>query len=589
MLIKATRIRTATGARALARHLLQGDENEAIVVVRGTVADLHDAVADAKRFNRLYALRHIVIAPEVAMDRQQFERAAQALGDEFGFDPALALVVEHQKSRAVAGVSDRHWHLVVAETDAATGRVLSSRFSHPRHEKIGRLLELEFGHPIVPGAHDIAVLATLRGEGRNELADRIAAALGQGPKPVSAYSVEAHQAGKRIGVDLAQARQHIRLAWASSTNGDDFRSRLAGHGLELAAGEKPGVVIIRDRATGMVLGAANRLAGIRRADFNNIMERNAHDDQQPANHAQRRTDDPGRNGHSEARSGYHPRTGEGDSVADEGRVDLRDRRDVEPIAEHRDAGGGQQQKLASSPSEAGRARAGAGLAPGDGQRLIAVITTSGTTMLALAKSISSITAVDQTRQNLAGMEAAARSRIGATEAKANDPVPHRLYVARLYRDGTDRRHAEAVQEYRAAQERLTAVPETKQSFIDRLLGRPQPVKGTEKLERELSAARDNLIAADHLATSAMARLARIEREETAARIERMSAMETERRAGLEMLSAALMAQRMVRYYPALVYSGPTFAAWAGRKIERKRRKGLRNPNARNIWGLPIEP
>src|SRR5690606_39253359 len=115
--------------------------------------------------------------------------------------------------------------------------------------KVARLLELEFGHPLVTGAHDVAVLAALRGHGHGEIADRLADALGRGPKPVAAYTTEAHQAGKRLGVDLAQARQHIRAAWAVSADGGGFRARLADHGLELAVGDKPGVIVIRDTAT----------------------------------------------------------------------------------------------------------------------------------------------------------------------------------------------------------------------------------------------------------------------------------------------------------------------------------------------------
>lgn len=320
MLIKATRIRATTGAKALARHLTQGEDNESITVLRGTIADLHDAVSDAKRFNRVYALRHFVIAPQVAMNSQQFERASQALGHEFGFDPARALVVEHQKARATENVTDRHWHIVVPETDPATGHVLSSRFDRARHEKIARLLELEFGHPIIAGAHDMAVLAALRSDGHDDLAGRLADALGRGPKPVAAYSTEAHQAGKRKGVDLAVARQNIRLAWMSSANGDDFRARLAGHGLELAGGDKAGVVIIRDTATGIVLGSANRLAGVRRAELTTLLERKHHDDQQPANRAECRQVDLGGYGNPQARSDHHSGLGEGHSTAHGGRA-----------------------------------------------------------------------------------------------------------------------------------------------------------------------------------------------------------------------------------------------------------------------------
>src|SRR5690606_29115540 len=162
---------------------------------------------------------------------------------------------------------------------------------HARNEKIARLLELEFGHPIVAGAHDVAVLAALRNEGHDDLADRLAGALGHGPKPASAYTSDRHQAAKRQGIDLATVRQHVRAAWAASRGGDDFRARLAGHGIDLAPGEKPGVVVIRDSATGMVLGAANRLAGARRSDFNAFLERTHHDRNQSADRTEQRPDD----------------------------------------------------------------------------------------------------------------------------------------------------------------------------------------------------------------------------------------------------------------------------------------------------------
>ncbi|MBN9334510.1 hypothetical protein, partial [Devosia sp.] len=161
MLIKATRLRASAGAGALARHLSDADDNEAVEIVQGAIADLDDAVADARRFGRSYSLRHFIIAPQVEMDRRQFHDVVGMLGAEFGFDPATPLIVAHTKARAVADVAAQHWHVVVPETDPATGRVLSSRFDHARHEKVARQVEILFGHPIVAGAHDLAVLAAL--------------------------------------------------------------------------------------------------------------------------------------------------------------------------------------------------------------------------------------------------------------------------------------------------------------------------------------------------------------------------------------------------------------------------------------------
>jgi len=83
-------------------------------------------------------------------------------------------------------------------------------------------------------------------------------------------------------------------------------------------------------------------------------------------------------------------------------------------------------------------------------------------------------------------------------------------------------------------------------------------------------------------------LARVEKAEAAERGQRLSQMETERRQGLEALAETVMAQRMVRAFPSIVYSGPGFVSWAGQKVERRRRDGLRNPWARDIWGVPLD-
>jgi hypothetical protein len=588
VLIKATRIRTATGANELARHLTRGDDNEAIIVVRGTVADLHDAVADAKRFNRVYALRHFIIAPEIAMDPQQFERAAMALADEFGFDPELSLVVEHQKARAVAGVSDRHWHLVVAETNPATGRVLSNSFSHPRHEKVARLLELEFGHPLVTGAHDVAVLAALRNEGRTDLAARLSDALGHGPKPVAAYTTEAHQAGKRHGLDLAQARQHIRAAWAGSADGDGFRTRLAAHGLELAAGEKRGVIVIRDTASGTVLGAANRLAGVRRADFDNLLERKPNDHDHSTERSECRPDAPAGHSHSEARPDHHSGTGKGDGIAPERREGVSPRHDDRIASDDRERGGAEPAGHRGSASEAQRTGHRERPQEDDRRGLTVAIATAAAALFALSKTGIGQSQTERTRQHLTALETQARAKIAAAEANPETAASNRMHAARLYRDGTHAQHAEVLRAYRAALERLAAYPEPRRTFADRLLGRLPDNSGIRALEHEVAAARAHLVAAEKTASGADAHLAWVDRTERAQRTQYMAQAEVQRRAGQEMLAEVVMAQRMVKVFPALAYTGPAFTAWSGGKVERKRRRGLRDPWARNMWGLPID-
>lgn len=269
----------------MARHLTNADDNEAVEIVQGTLADLDDAVADARQFGRTYSVRHFIVAPQEDLDRRQFHEVVAMLGAEFGFDTALPLIVQHTKARAVRGVAGQHWHVVVPETDPTTGRVLSSRFDHARHEKVSRQAELLFGHPIVSGAHDLAVLVALRSEGKTDMADRLAAHLGHGDRPVAAFSVTQHQAAKRGGIDLAIIRDNIRAACADTPTGSELRQRLTAHGLVLAHGDKAGTWIVHG-PDGQFLGAAHRLAGQRKADFNNLME-NDYDPRRAARTTQR--------------------------------------------------------------------------------------------------------------------------------------------------------------------------------------------------------------------------------------------------------------------------------------------------------------
>lgn len=586
MLIKATRIRAVSGADALARHLLHGDDNEETVVLRGSVGDLHDAVDDARRYGRVYALRHFVVAPAIPLDRSQLEQAVQALGTEFGFDPALVLVVEHQKARAVAHAADRHWHIVAAETHAATGRVLSSSFSHARHEKLSRILELLFDHPIVRGAHDRAVLAALRAEGKTELADRLHAALTLGGRPIAAFSSEQHQAAKRAGIDLAIVREAVRAACADAPNAAVLNHRLATHGLTVVPGDKTGVWVLRG-PEGQFLGAAHRLSGLTKADFQIIMETDHdHHHFESANHG---ATDPERHTKTAAGRGDHPSTGAGNGLADGRRVDVSAGRGDRSFANHGAAAGSGGRELAGNASEARSARHRSRAAPDAGRGLTSAVADIGRGLLELARSVSTASPAEQTRQHLAEQEQALRARLAATEVNCDQGVSKRLYTARAYRDSAAARHTAALRDYRAAQERWAAAPEPRRGILDKLLGRQIVPHSINALERDVAVARDALISAERSISSAEANLSRVEKAEAEDRRRLMGEAEEQRRRAMERLGEIITAQQVVKTYPMIVYSGPGFATWVGGKIERKRRRGLRNPFAVNIWGLPIDP
>jgi hypothetical protein len=585
MLIKATRVRASAGAKALSRHLTNAEDNEAVEIVQGTFADLDDAVADARRFGRIYAVRHFIVAPQVHMDRRQFHDVVAMLAAEFAFDPGSALIVQHTKARAVAGVANEHWHVVVAETDPATGKVLSSHFDHARHEKIARQAEILFGHPIIPGAHDLAVLAALHAEGKSDIAAKLAGQLGQGERSASAFTSAQHQAAKRAGIDLAIVRENIRSACADAPSGPELRQRLNAHGLALAPGEKPGTWIVLGM-DGAFLGAAHRLAGQRKADFNAIME-NDHDRQQGT--ADRSPDDPRRHAGTADGPGNTPGAGPQYRVADGGGERVGSGSDCGASANRRDASGSSRPEPGSSPSEAGSARNSERLATYDRHRLTAAVDIFAAGVTALWKSFSSQSSAQRTQQHLDGQERLMRAKIEAAEANVTTGISNRLHAARLYKDVADARHAEVSKAYRAAQEREAAMVAPRRTVLDRILGRQAETASANAIQREIATLRVDVIAAERAASGAMGNLARVEKAELAEHRAQLSQMEAERRIAMEALAEVTMAKRLVQVYPAIAHSGPSFVSWAGSKVERKRRRyGLTNPQAKNIWGVPID-
>lgn len=207
----------------------------------------------------------------------------------------------------------------------------------------------------------------------------------------------------------------------------------------------------------------------------------------------------------------------------------------------------------------------------------------------MSKSFTALSPAQRALQHLAAQEQQARERIAAAEAKATTEVSPRLHAARLYKQATDAKFAEALKAYRVAQEREAAMPQPRRTVMDRLLGRQADSKGMEAIQNEIAALHADLVAADHAATGAMGNLARVEKAEATERRSRLGEMETERRSALETLGEVIMAQRMVRLFPAIAYCGPVFVSWAGSKVERKRqRHEPRNPQARTIWGLPVD-
>lgn len=242
MIIQAERISAASGAGDVGDHVFAGPANEEIIVLQGDRQDLDDMVTDARAAGAQYGFRHYKLSSKEDMTREEAMAAGQALAREFGFDFDRCIMVEHAKKRATEACG-RHWHLLAPEYDVARDRVLDSSWMRPRHEKIARSIEVEYGHGLVKGYWNASVVDALRAEGKDELADRLSH-LAEGDRPRSAFTFEQHQRAARLGFDEAAARAAVASAWQHGDNGPARLAALRELGLDVERGRKAGVWIV---------------------------------------------------------------------------------------------------------------------------------------------------------------------------------------------------------------------------------------------------------------------------------------------------------------------------------------------------------
>jgi hypothetical protein len=276
VILKSVRIRArGRGEAEIMAHLLHGEENETVRILRGTPADVHDAFLDAQRHARVYAVRQFIVAPARAATAAQMLDVVAELGAEFGFDPAVTFAVEHRKARAVPDRFPVHLHVLVPEVDPESGRVLSSAHSYARQERVAREAEYKLGEPFVRGAHHRAVLAALRVGGKTAVADALDRAFPEAdaaPRPRSSYTDARHRRAARAGVDLPAAKQAVAAAWQTTATRPALEAALAVHGLLTRSGTKPGTWIVETR-DGAFVGALDRLAGARKGVVTTRMEK----------------------------------------------------------------------------------------------------------------------------------------------------------------------------------------------------------------------------------------------------------------------------------------------------------------------------
>ena len=152
MIIKSSRVLAHHG-RAIARYFSDQGENERVSWLLGDALDIELMGLTAQLSGKLFGVRHIVIAPDQRLSQADLTTVLLEIFAEYEIPEISrkqACLVQHQKQRAGAGGCDTHYHFALPEFDLGTGRVLSSRFTKMRDEKLARMLELKLNHhPIV--------------------------------------------------------------------------------------------------------------------------------------------------------------------------------------------------------------------------------------------------------------------------------------------------------------------------------------------------------------------------------------------------------------------------------------------------------
>lgn len=268
MIIQESRIRTKSGADAIARHVLHGPNNETIRIMAGSDWLLHDAMREARREKLTYGLRHIAFNPDEPMTDVQLAEFARRICLEFHADPKHITLVIHQKDGST------HGHLLLPEWQQ--DHILDSRFSWIRLEKLARLEEIRLDHALVAGRHDRSIAKALRQTGKVHEAELIAALAPAQPtdKPRAAYTSQAHRTAERQGLDLPKLKQLVASLWNRSDGLKSFRAALTEHGLTMRAGDRketrPGAHIIETK-DGELIGSFTRLTKVRMAEFRKLL------------------------------------------------------------------------------------------------------------------------------------------------------------------------------------------------------------------------------------------------------------------------------------------------------------------------------
>ena len=250
MIIKSSQ---RASPRQLAYHLINDDENEIITLSdqRGLLSkNVMDALDDMELISQASRcekhLYHISINPSQEIQEDQWQIAWELYETEFSLEDLPYIEVTHVKPDG-----RRHKHRVYSRIDIDTGNAVTLSFTKVRNEKVSRILEYYFEHPLTPGKHNRSVITYLKKEGFTEVAQRLEAENAPNKdRPVASANPREHQQQKRTKISIEEVKHELQTAYKQSDTGHAFEIAIAPKGYLMARGDKRDIVII-DEAGGL--------------------------------------------------------------------------------------------------------------------------------------------------------------------------------------------------------------------------------------------------------------------------------------------------------------------------------------------------
>lgn len=221
------------GAGGTVAHVLNGENNETVEIICGDLDQMEELDQLAQVNGQKYGLRHFIINPEEGLAPEQWDRAIEMHKQEFGWGDREHVIVAHRKQR-LDGSTVEHRHMLVEDADQL-GKILHIGHQFQRNEKLSRMMEVEFGHRLIKGKHNRAVIKALEKEGRTDVADAMKDKhLDKGKPALAQFSSRMNARAKRLDVSLPAIANDCKNA-----------SGARGAGLALAIAERDQGVAIR--------------------------------------------------------------------------------------------------------------------------------------------------------------------------------------------------------------------------------------------------------------------------------------------------------------------------------------------------------